>query len=96
MQVGEYDVKIALNEKGYHENLKEKELSPKLQPYVTKVYDSNGYILISEHVDMITPESLESHNDILKMFHSLYQENNFNIDENFGFKDSKLVLLDFE
>lgn len=45
-----YAVKFAVDHQGYVDNLIEYSISYELQPYVTKAYETNGYILVAETV----------------------------------------------
>lgn len=56
LQIDGYAVKFAMDGQGYRDNLMEYSLSPELQPYVTKSYETNGYILIAECVEVINTQ----------------------------------------
>lgn len=76
LQVDGYAVKFAMDEQGYLDNMIEYSLSPELQPYVTKSFETNGYILIAECVEAITSEEKFRANRyaILKVLDELAQD----------------------
>lgn len=49
-----YAVKFAMDNQGYRDNLIEYSICEELQPYVTKAYETNGYVLIAECVRPLT------------------------------------------
>lgn len=51
-----YAVKFAMDEEGYRDNFMEYSLSAETQPYTTKSYETNGYILVAECVKTMTLE----------------------------------------
>lgn len=53
---GRYVYKFALDHYGKEDNENEFRLSPELQPFVTKTYETNGYITIAEYVNLISRE----------------------------------------
>lgn len=57
---GKYVYKFALDKYGIKDNLNEFEMSEKLQPYVTKTYETNGLITIAEYVNLITEKEFMS------------------------------------
>lgn len=50
LYIDRYAVKFAVDHQGYVDNLVEYSISRELQPYVTKSYETNGYILVAESV----------------------------------------------
>lgn len=52
-----YAMKFAMDAQGYRDNLVEYSICEELQPYVTKAYETNGYILVAECVRTMTQES---------------------------------------
>lgn len=50
LYIDRYAVKFAVDHQGYVDNLIEYSISRELQPYVTKSYETNGYILVAESV----------------------------------------------
>ena len=99
-----YAVKFAMDRQGYKDNLMEYSLSMELQPYVTKTYETNGYISINEPVKTMTLDDfLVRKIDILKVLSVLgtdyllgdigYIKKNFT---NWGIRDDgSVVILDF-
>lgn len=70
-----YAVKFAMDQEGYHDNFMEYSLSAELQPYVTKTYETNGYILIAECVKTMTLEEFNfRRSDIKNVLHTVAQE----------------------
>ena len=51
---GKYVYKFALDRYGIDDNINEFKMSEELQPYVTKTYETNGYITIAEYVNLIS------------------------------------------
>lgn len=104
LQIDGYAVKFAMDEQGYLDNKIEYSLSPELQPYVTKSFETNGYILIAECVEAITTEEKfrAYRYDILKVLEALSQDyllgdvgaitKNMT---NWGLRDGKPVILDY-
>lgn len=104
LQIEGYAVKLAMDEQGYMDNLIEYSLSPELQPYATKTYETNGYILIAECVEVInTAERFEFfRNEIRKILDTLCQDyllgdvgyikKNMT---NWGVRDNHPVILDY-
>ena len=99
-----YAFKFAMDRQGYKDNLMEYALSAELQPYVTKVYETNGYILVAEPVKTMTIDDFKLRKaDILKTLEILssdyllgdvgYIKKNFT---NWGIRDNgSVVILDF-
>ena len=50
LYIDRYAVTFAVDHQGYVDNLVEYSISRELQPYVTKSYETNGYILVAESV----------------------------------------------
>lgn len=104
LQIDGYAVKFAMDEQGYLDNKIEYSLSPEIQPYVTKSFETNGYILIAECVEAITTEEKfrAYRYDILKVLEALSQDyllgdvgaitKNMT---NWGLRDGKPVILDY-
>lgn len=102
--VDDYIHKIAMDSFGVQDNWTEFELSPKLQPLVTKTYECNGLIAIAEYVNLFNKQefvdSREHIREILKMLSkdwlfcdmSLKQKNfcNFGYDD-----DDNIKILDY-
>lgn len=96
--------KIAMDRQGYKDNLMEYALSKELQPYVTKTFETNGYISIAETVRMMTREEWQLRRlDILRVLDILgtsyllgdvgYITKNFT---NWGIRDDgNVVILDY-
>lgn len=55
-QIDGYAVKIAVDHQGFKDNLVEYAICPELQPYVTKAYETSGYVLVSECVRLLPKE----------------------------------------
>ena len=104
LMIGGYTVKFALDRQGYKDNLMEYALSKELQPYVTKTYETNGYIVVAECVKLMTIEEWHLRKfDILKVLETLSQDyllgdvgyikKNFT---NWGIRDDgSVVILDY-
>lgn len=104
MQIDGYAIKFAMDEQGYLDNLIEYSLSPELQPYVTKSYETNGYILIAECVEVINTETKwQYYKDAIKRtLYALCQDyllgdvgyikKNMT---NWGIRDGRPVILDY-
>lgn len=104
LQIDGYAVKFAMDEQGYQDNLIEYSLSPELQPYVTKSFETNGYILIAECVEVInTSQKWELYRyEIRKVLDTLcqdyllgdvgYVKKNMT---NWGIRNGKPVILDY-
>ena len=68
-------VKFALDSQGYKDNLQEYALSPELQPYVPKAFETNGYILICEPWRALTMEEFQLRKmEILKVLDMMAQD----------------------
>ena len=99
-----YAFKFAMDRQGYKDNLMEYALSAELQPYVTKVYETNGYVLVAEPVRTMSIDDFRLRKvDILKTLEILssdyllgdvgYLKKNFT---NWGIRDNgSVVILDF-
>lgn len=70
-----YAVKFAVDHQGYVDNLIEYSISYELQPYVTKSYETNGYILIAETVKTMSLDDFKlRRTDIETILSNLSQE----------------------
>ena len=99
-----YVFKIAMDKDGIRDNLAEFSLSQELQPFVIKVYECNGLIIVTEYVTVISKEEfINSKDDIRHTLSYLAQgyllgdvgsiTKNF---MNWGYRDDNtLVILDF-
>ena len=103
LQIDGYAVKFAMDEQGYVDNLIEYSLSMELQPYVTKSYETNGYVLVAECVEVMTPETFQMHRmEILKILDTLCQDYllgdvgyiKLNM-TNWGIRNGRPVMLDY-
>lgn len=75
LQIDGYAVKFAMDEQGYLDNLIEYSLSPELQPFVTKSYETNGYIQVQELVEVMTKELFRVHRQgIYKILDTMCQD----------------------
>lgn len=99
-----YAVKFAVEDQGFRDNLIEYSLSPELQPYVTKSYETNGYIQVAEFVEVIKDVStFQAHKtEIIKILDILGQDHllgdvGFLIKNmtNWGIRDGHPVILDY-
>lgn len=95
--------KIALDERGITDNNLEELLAPKLQPYVTVMYDNVGTISVSEFVHTMKREDMDDYYDavseILHRVGSRYILNDVGPNEfkNWGIRPdtNEIVILDF-
>lgn len=63
-----YVYKIAFDSYGIRDNWNEFNMSPELQPFVTKTYETNGIIAVAEYINLITKEQfLKSRPNIKKI-----------------------------
>lgn len=103
LQIDGYAVKFAMDEQGYQDNLIEYALSPELQPFVTKSYETNGYIQVQECVEVMNKSAFQVYKtEIYKILDSLCQdyllgdvgflEKNRT---NWGIRNNKPVILDY-
>lgn len=102
--IDNYVFKIAFDEAGMRDNLNEFKMSKELQPYVTKTYETNELIVVSEYVTVISREEFREKADKIRKILSYvaesyllgdvgFTEKNFC---NWGYRDDKeLVMLDF-
>lgn len=103
LQIGGYAVKFAMDDQGYLDNLIEYSLSPELQPFVTKSYETNGYIQVQETVEVMNKEMFRMYNyEIIKVLETICQDyllGDVGIIEknrtNWGIRDGKPVILDY-
>lgn len=104
MFIDGYAVKFAMDSQGYRDNLIEYSICNELQPYVTKSYETNGYIVVAECVRLMTEsEFVAKKQDILNILMTLsedyllgdvgfLQKNR----TNWGVRDNgELVILDY-
>lgn len=99
-----YIYKFALDTQGFKDNFIEYAISSELQPYVTKTYETNGYILVAEYVNQMNLTMWrERRDEILRILSLLanhyllgdvgYTEKNY---MNWGTRDDgSLVILDY-
>lgn len=104
LMINGYTFKFALDRQGYKDNLMEYALSEELQPYVTKTYETSGYIIVAECIRMMTLEEWHLRaGDIKKVLEMLAQDyllgdvgyikKNFT---NWGVRDDgSVVILDY-
>lgn len=103
LQIDGYAFKFAMDEQGYKDNWMEYSLSEELQPYVTRSYETNGYILVAERVDVMTKETFQTYRyEISKVLDQLCQDyllgdvgyikKNLT---NWGLRNNKPVILDY-
>ena len=72
VQIGGYAMKIAIDQQGFKDNMMEYALSKELQPYATKSFESNGYILVQECVRLLTDDEWYNRKaEILRILDSL-------------------------
>lgn len=99
-----YVFKIAMDRDGVRDNLAEFSMATELQPFVTKIYECNGLIVVAEYVTVISKEefqrSKEELNQILVHLSQGYLLGDVGtITKNFmnwGYRpDGTLVILDF-
>lgn len=99
-----YAVKIAVDRQGFKDNWMEFSLSVETQPYTTKSYETNGYILVQACVRLITLEEWRARKpEILKILDAFGREYllgdvgyyDLNM-TNWGVQDdNSLVILDY-
>ena len=99
-----YAVKIAIDRQGYKDNLMEYGLTRELQPYVTKTFETNGYVLVAECVKTMTKEEFKARNydikQILQTMASDYLMGDVGYinknSTNWGIRDNgEIVILDY-
>lgn len=104
IQIDGYAVKLAVNHQGFKDNFMEYSICQELQPYVTKSYETTGYILIAECVYLMDIETWKSRKaDIIRILDELSQDYLLGdvgyIDKNitnWGIRDSgEIVILDY-
>lgn len=70
-----YAIKFAMDNQGYRDNLIEYSICEELQPYVTKAYETNGYILIAECVRLLSESDFVARKqDMLNLLMNLADE----------------------
>lgn len=68
-------IKFALDSQGYKDNMQEYALSPELQPYVAKSFETNGYILVCEPWRALTLDEFQMRKmEILKILDMVGQD----------------------
>lgn len=99
-----YVFKIAMDRDGVRDNLAEFSMSIELQPFVTKIYECNGLIIVAEYVTVISKDEFQrSKEELQQILVHLSQgyllgdvgtiSKNF---MNWGYRpDGSLVILDF-
>ena len=103
LMIDGYALKFAIDRQGYKDNLMEYSLSPELQPYVTKSYETSGYIQVQELVEVMTKELFQVHRQgIYKILDTLcqdyllgdvgYLEKNRT---NWGLRNGQPIILDY-
>ena len=104
LYIDRYAVKFAVDHQGYVDNLVEYSISRELQPYVTKSYETNGYILVAESVKTMSLDDFKMHRtDIGTILSNLAQDyllgdvgiinRNYT---NWGIRDNgEVVILDY-
>lgn len=103
LQIDGYAVKFALDEQGFQDNFIEYSLSPELQPFVTKSYETNGYIQVQELVELMSKSAFSVYKvEIYKILDMMsrdyllgdvgYLEKNRS---NWGVREGKPVILDY-
>lgn len=102
--IDNYVYKIALDKHGYIDNWNELSMTEELQPYVIKVYESNGLLAVTEYVTVVSKEEfIDKRDEMAVILEDLSQsyllgdvglvQKNF---LNWGYRDTgELVILDF-
>ncbi len=99
-----YVFKIALDKKAKKDNLMEFSMSRELLPFVTKVYETNGLIMVAEYVTVISKEEFLQNKEKIRGILSILAEGYLLGDVgsitknymNWGYRDDgELVILDF-
>lgn len=102
--IDNYVFKIALDKWGMRDNLNEFTMSQELQPYVTKTYETNELICVSEYVTVISVEEFEERKEEIRQILGILAEGYLlgdvgTVKKNFcnwGYRDNgDLVALDF-
>lgn len=102
--IDNYVFKIALDKWGIQDNWNEFTVSEELQPYVTKTYESNGLIAVSEYITVISREEFDERKSELKEILEILAESYLlgdvgTVGKNFlnwGYRDDgSLAILDF-
>lgn len=100
----EYVYKIAMDTYGIRDNWNEFDMSPRLQPYVTKTYECNGIVNVAEYVNLISKnefiDSKEHIRSILKFLSRDYLfcdlSTNMKNYLNYGWRDTgDIVIIDY-
>lgn len=96
--------KFALDTDGIRDNRNEFKLSMELQPYVTKTYECNGYVLVAEYINIMEKNIFrDSREHIASILETLSEDYIFAdvgiLEKNFcnwGFRDDNtLCILDY-
>ena len=99
-----YVFKFALDMYGYRDNNVEFEMAQKLQPYVTKTYETNGLISVAEYVNVISKNEFAKNKEVIRGILSVLAESYLFEDlgcieknfRNWGFNDKdELIILDY-
>ena len=100
----DYVYKIALDSYGVRDNWNEFNMSPELQPYVTKTYECNGIVAVAEYVDLVNKtefhDSIQNIKNILELLSEDYIFCDISLKGrnalNFGFRpNGSIVILDY-
>ena len=102
--IDNYVFKFAMDSEGEKDNWMEFSLTQELQPFVTKAYECNGLVLVSEYVNLVTKSEFASHKEDMRTILSVISqsyllgdvgtvERNFT---NWGYRDNgEWVILDY-
>ena len=99
-----YVFKFALDRYGKIDNNQEFEMSPKLQPYVTKTYENNGLVLVAEYANLISKEEFVMNKEVVRNVLEVLAEDYIfsdvgSVEKNFcnwAYNDEgRLVILDY-
>lgn len=99
-----YVFKIGMDKAGIADNWSEFSLSQELQPFVTKTYECNGLIAVSEYITVISKEEFTDNSEEVRQILSHLAEGYLlgdvgSVTKNFmnwGFRaDNSLVILDY-
>lgn len=99
-----YVFKIAMDKAGVIDNWSELSLSQELQPFVTKAYECNGLIVVSEYVTVISKDEFNNNKEEVRQILSHLAEGYLlgdvgSVNKNFmnwGYRpDGSLVILDY-
>lgn len=99
-----YVFKFALDSDGVDDNRAEFSLTKDLQPFVTRVYECNGIMCVSEYVTVMSKSDFNSNKDTIKKILSILAETYLigdvgTVEKNYmnwGYRDDgSIVILDF-